>query len=111
MKFDLDNALKGNLPWDFTLTVNGRDHETRRPNVAELGQLANLKQMKDADGFTLLAGFFVDPKPDLGTWEIEQVLGALAAYQAYFQQRAEKNSLTTAAAVRAAVVKSLESGT
>ena len=94
MKIDIGkiDGVEGLLPWDLTLTVEGQDYPTRRPTVGEVAQLETVAGMQsNADGMTVVGRIlFAEPRPDLGAWSVESVIGAITAFTSYFNARAEK---------------------
>lgn len=91
MNFDLDKSLQGVAPWDFTLTYNTAIYPTARPSIGLIGRLQQVKSVEKPDLETLGA-MFCEPRPELPEWPAEAVMGAMAAYVAYFNAQAIKNS-------------------
>jgi hypothetical protein len=103
---DLDEQnelLDRTLPWELSLKVGGTRYVTRRPTVAEVGQLARVEQMNEPQAYELLASLFDDPKPDVRSWSLESIQAAVAAYAAYLRTRVEKKAQAIASVVRAQV--------
>lgn len=93
MKIDASGgAAQMLVPWDLTITVQGKDHVTHRPSVADMCALQRLGALSEEEGLKLVAGLFEDPGPDVAAWAMDEVTFVIAAYLAYFNQRAEKNS-------------------
>lgn len=102
-------ALQALLPWDLVLTLCGQDYPTRPITIEDVGQISKLATMTDDQGYELLEGFFVEPRPPLkalaaeGRIHSEELLAIPAAIMAYLEERARKNSQTIAEKARAAM--------
>ena len=96
MELDLDQILeKQVLPWDLTIKMKGVTYTTRPLILADVASLQKVisNSDKNADGAkAVVASLFVDPKPDVGAWTMDQTVGAVKAILSYWQRSSEKNS-------------------
>ena len=97
MTLDLDAIL----PWDFTISLNGVDYQTRPPSIGELSQLRSIGSMTPAQQADLLDALLRDGSAE--HWSYHHVVAALLGLCEYFKGWAEKNSPAVAARVTAAM--------
>jgi hypothetical protein len=107
MNLDIDGLIQATNPWEFIVTVGGKDYPTRRPSVGELGAFSTLSTMSPDVMAATIGNLFADPKPDTSAWSAHQLTAFLAGYLAYFNTRieSEKKLDTVAQAARSTVAE------
>lgn len=105
MQFNVSENLGALLPWELTLTIDGKDYKTRRPTLGLLGKIKQLAKITDQEATKTLGEMFEQPLPDFAAWSMETLQVCLAHYMTYLGEHTTKNSPTVAALVKAATAK------
>jgi len=88
-----------NAEWSFSVTIDGRSFATRAPTFAELRQLLAFKNIHAIELMDVVAGCFVDPKPDFAKIGPKDCLAVILAFVAYERQWLQKIFTAAAATV------------
>lgn len=92
MKVKASDVLSVLLPWDLVVEIGGVEYPTRQPSVGELAMLQAIGDMPQPAALELLRGLFTDAGERTNGWAVDEMNFAIAAYMAYFRDRAKKNS-------------------
>lgn len=96
---NIDDIVQSIDPWSFTVTIGGKDYQTRQPTIGELAQLNNLRSLTWPIADKLLTGLFVGGPPSLTH---AQCIAFAGGYAAHFAKVAAKKSQAAAAGAGAA---------
>jgi len=105
--FDLNEAIAKaeqlSLPWHFPVRIDGSEHVTRPPTLADMAALQSMAAIGEQGMRDLASSLFANPKPNVQGWGLVQLTAMLTAYAAVMGDHIKKKSLSLAAQAQAAM--------
>jgi hypothetical protein len=103
INLNIDEILQHVLPWQFSVTIGGVEHFTRRPSIGELGAMQAVTGKKIEEIEALLNSLFtVNPQV---RWDLATAMVFLEGYLEYFRLHSEKKSQEAAGKIVSGMAK------
>lgn len=91
MNVNLDEIYQRVEPWEFTLTIDGKQLRVRRLDNADMVAMGRLGDMKQDEAEKFVAGLFEEAdRPDVRGWDTAKAGLVVAAVAGYYEGQVKK---------------------